>query len=256
MPVGIKYNPSISLDIYRLALTGLSRSGIARAVGTDKRTFKKWMVRHPEVKKALDMGYGRDSSKPFVGGKQTFIEYGLTCLPPKLHDLWKQLNDIDDEQGTEKRFDMLMADKGKAVKQQIFLHSLISTNFNKFKAMRRACVNHYQVDKWRREDPDFADLVNHVHEMKKDFIEGCLMGLIGGGDSAATIFASKTLLQDRGYGAKVTIKHEGGTTNKQLMLKKVIYQLGPKAKRQLLDKIRETEAKALPPRRVQTEEVP
>lgn len=254
MPVGIAYDPCMVVDIYRMAMEGMARSNIAKAIGTDKRTFKKWMVRHPEVKKALDQGYGKDGSKPFQNARTTFAEYCLTALPPDLHELWQQLNDMDEQTG-EKRYDMLMQRHGRRVKQQIFLHSLISTNFNKFAAMRRACISHSSLDKWKREDPEFMDLINHIHEMKRDFIEGALMGLVAGGDTSATIFAAKSLLPDRGYGSKLTIEHKGETTNKQIVLGKIIHKLPVKSKRALLRKLREERTKALPPRVVQTEEV-
>lgn len=255
MPAGISYHPRYALKVYKLAQSGLARSRIAEAIGTDKRTFKKWLVRHPECLEALNDGYGRDGTEAFNHGKQSFKEYCLTAIPPDLHQLWRQINDLDDTAGGEKRFDLLVAGRGKRIKQQIFLHSLISTNFNKFAAMRRASVSAYDLDRWKRTDPEFLDLVNHVFEMKKDFVEGALMGLIGNGDSSATVFAAKTLLKDRGYGANLTVEHKGETTQKQIVLGQIIHQLDPRSKRKLLDKVRQQKVKALAPRVVKTEEV-
>lgn len=253
MPVGLKYKPSFCIDIFKLASEGHARSRIAEMIGTDKRTFKKWMTRHPEVKVALDKGYGRDSSGKFAGGKLSFAEYALTALPPHLHDLWRQLNDMDKKEcSTEKRFDQLMTNQGRRVKQQIFLHSLISTNFNKFRAMQRACVTRGQLERWAHMDPEFGDLIQHVHEMKKDFIEAGLMGLVAAGDTSAVIFAAKTMLKDRGYGANLTIEHKGDVTHKQVVLGKVLHKLDRRSKRKVLDQIREN--KALPPRVVKAEE--
>lgn len=55
---------------------------------------------------------------------------------------------------------------------------------------------HYQ---WLESDPEYKQNVADLKEYKKDFIESKLIKLINDGDTAATIFAAKTQLKDRGY---------------------------------------------------------
>lgn len=57
-------------------------------------------------------------------------------------------------------------------------------------------TTHY---KWIEEDPEYKAAYNDLKEYKKDFIESKLIKLINEGDTAATIFAAKTQLKDRGY---------------------------------------------------------
>lgn len=52
---------------------------------------------------------------------------------------------------------------------------------------------------WLEDDPGYKAAVADLKEYKKDFIESKLIKLINDGDTAATIFAAKTQLKDRGY---------------------------------------------------------
>lgn len=52
---------------------------------------------------------------------------------------------------------------------------------------------------WMEDDPEYKAAVAELKEYKKDFIESKLIKLINEGDTAATIFAAKTQLKDRGY---------------------------------------------------------
>ncbi len=55
---------------------------------------------------------------------------------------------------------------------------------------------HYE---WLKTDEAYKSEVNNLLSVKKDFVESQLMQLVKNGDTAATIFASKALLKDRGY---------------------------------------------------------
>lgn len=52
---------------------------------------------------------------------------------------------------------------------------------------------------WMTRDPQYKQQIDDLQMVKKDFIESKLMKLINDGDVAATIFAAKTQLKDRGY---------------------------------------------------------
>lgn len=73
------------------------------------------------------------------------------------------------------------------------------------------------------------------------------MGLVKQGDSAATIFASRTLNRDRGYDPKLTVEHTGQVQHSHVLsLETIIPQLSPKAQREILAAIEKAEAKQLP----------
>ncbi len=86
----------------------------------------------------------------------------------------------------------------KRQKQYLYVHALIVNHFNATVASSITGVSRDRASQWCRE-PKFREMVLHIQEMKKDFVEGSLMGLVAQGDSAAVIFANKTLNSDRGY---------------------------------------------------------
>jgi len=55
---------------------------------------------------------------------------------------------------------------------------------------------HYE---WLENDPQYKAEVNNLLELKRDFVESKLLKLVDNGDTAATIFAAKSLLKSRGY---------------------------------------------------------
>ena len=65
---------------------------------------------------------------------------------------------------------------------------------------------------WYNSDANFRSAADAVKEVRKDFIENALMNRINAGDTAAIIFAAKTICKDRGYVEKVeqdvTVKTE------------------------------------------------
>lgn len=52
---------------------------------------------------------------------------------------------------------------------------------------------------WMEEDANYKAEINDLLELKRDFVESKLLKLVDGGDTAATIFAAKSLLKSRGY---------------------------------------------------------
>lgn len=82
----------------------------------------------------------------------------------------------------------------------------ISLSCRAFGIERRTFYN------WYNNDPDFRAAADDVKEVRKDFIENAFTQRIDAGDTAAIIFALKTICKDRGYVEKVeqdvTVKTE------------------------------------------------
>ena len=55
---------------------------------------------------------------------------------------------------------------------------------------------------WYNNDTDFKAKADEIKEERKDFIESALDKRIAAGDTAAIIFAAKTICKDRGYTEK------------------------------------------------------
>lgn len=226
--------------VYELARTGLSNTSIARALGVDRGTLKLWLKGKPELKEALVAGRSRKPGAQRWAG-ETFHEFVYRHLPENLQGLWDQIVAADQEDNPERKIRTLMQGQGKRTRQYLWLHALVCANFNRNEAHRKTCISRVRVDEWIEQDPDFAELINQVQEMKKDFIEGCLIGLISQGDSAATIFASKTLLRDRGYNPQVSIdvNHGGTVKHAHLSLDSILTALPIETQREVLKAVRQ-----------------
>lgn len=64
-------------------------------------------------------------------------------------------------------------------------------------------INRQTFYNWYATDPDFKAAADDVKEVRMDFIENALMQRINAGDTAAIIWASKTICRSRGYVERV-----------------------------------------------------
>lgn len=200
-----KWNHENYVKIYELARDGLTLTEIAHAVGVEASTLKDWRATDPAVDYALDRG--KQMAKK--SSASTFAEQALERLPDALREVWGQLNALHEEPNPEKRVEMLLEGHGKRARQTLYVQALIHCGFRNLEACRYVGISPHTVVKWKQNDPDFLMLMDSIHEMKKDFCEGALMGLVASGDSPAVLFTNKTLNRDRGYDPKITISHEG-----------------------------------------------
>jgi hypothetical protein len=249
---GDRWDDRHYVKCYLLARQGMTDTQIAGALHVDKITFYKWRDSNPALQDALAQARTEEA------GAGSFSEYVHGRLPEHLRPIWTEIMEIDqckDESvyARRQRLEKMLEGKGRRVQQHLWLHALVNSNFNKFEACRKTGISRGTVQNWVKDDVNFMELVEQVVEMKKDFVEGCLFGLIGQGDAAATIFASRTLNRDRGYDPKITVVHKGKVKLAGgLDLNKVIGQLPLKMKRAFLDAIREAKngdtPRQLPPR--------
>ena len=200
-----KFDPKMYVKIHSLCLEGKSLTEVAHAIGVELSTLKEWR-RMDEV-----VDYAIESAKRAKqdGGAVTFVERAFSTMPTDLQDRWRQLVLLQEEPNPEKRAEELLSGQGKKARQVLYVHALVHTGFRNLEACRMVGLSPYTASKWRQSDPDFLALMDHIHEMKKDFCEGALMGLVAQGDTSAVLFSNKTLNRDRGYDPKITVSHEG-----------------------------------------------
>lgn len=187
---------------YLYARDGYSDAKIAKALGVSRVTFLKWRRADKALRVAL-----KTARKPGTAISTSFSDYVAHRLPDALKDTWDRLCEADADPNPVRRVEALLAGRGEDVRQHLFVHAFVTSNFNKAEACRRTNVSPKTLKRWAA-DPEFAALCDQVAEMKKDFVDAGLMGLVGQGDTAATIFAAKTLLRDRGYDTKQVIEHQ------------------------------------------------
>lgn len=193
--------------IFELSRQGMSSNSIADALGISRTTFKEWKKTRPAVLDALKRG--RTTPSQGKGSTETFLDYVYGRLPSHLKELWDQMKAYEKEENGEKKLEALLENQGKRTRQHLFIHALVSSNFNASEACRRVNITKACYEKWIRTDPLFLQLVEEIPWHKKNFFEGALIGLVAQGDSAATVFAAKTQLRDRGYDPKKVIEHRG-----------------------------------------------
>lgn len=185
---------------YRLARTGAANSEIAAALGVAPATLKRFLRDHSALAEALEAARGDHH------GVEQFQEYVYGRLSPELKALWDKLRRLEQEPNGVARVEAMLERAGMRARQHLFVHALISYNFNPSDACRAVNVSRRTFDRWRRTDPEFVELVDEIHWHKRNFFEGHLCALVAAGNASATVFANKSLNADRGYATKVTVE--------------------------------------------------
>lgn len=196
-----KWKNDFYFEAYRLARDGMTDGQIAKVFRVSADTFGKWLKKRPSLANALSEARRKDT-KP----AEEFRNYIHGRLPPRAQRLWDELEAAERQvlEGgpREQRESMveLISTQGKRMRQQLFVHALVCTNFVISQACRRVGVSVTEVKSWMSNDDAFAELVRGVHQCKKDFFESALMDLIHKREPSAVIFVNKTVNKDRGYG--------------------------------------------------------
>lgn len=225
-----KWKNSYYVRIYRLSSTGLKDAQIAENLGVKKSTFRIWKHSDPSVRDALKEGRTLSSGKV----ANTLNDFVYQRLPKELKPLWDSICEADEEPNGEKRLELLTRNCGRRAKQHLWLHALVSKHFNKNEACRVTGIAKSVVDGWAMADPDFQKLIGTMVDMKKDFVEGALMGLIAQGDTTATIFAAKSLLKKEGYDPKVVMEVSGTVKHAHLSLETLLDGVSLTARKEML----------------------
>lgn len=196
-----KWSNKHYVTVYELARAGMTETQIADALGVSLATFTRWKAQKPALKDAWDRG----AKKRNPGDEFSFRDYVFQRLPPKLRDLWVEINAIEFESNDIARVEALLERHGKRVRQHLFVYALTSSNFNVSKSLRRLNIPRKTFESWVAEEPDFAELMDEIHWHKENFFENALIGRVVAGDTPAIIHAAKTQLRGRGYNDRVDV---------------------------------------------------
>lgn len=225
-----KFRNSYYVKGYQLAASGLSDTEIAQALGVNKGTLKAWKKSNKDF--AESIAKGRSTHNPDSKGT-SFLDYVYGRLPKKIRRLWNELQLAETCKNPEKKIELLLADKGRRTRQWLFIHSLVVANFHLPEALRMSYTSDATFDRWKRDDPDFLDMVARLHTLKKEWAEGCLFGLVAQGDTTATIFLNRSLNPEKGYNPKITVVNTGQITHGHINIEKMLEKLSTDAKREL-----------------------
>lgn len=208
MPKESSWQDEYIIKVYKLRRDGVDAiNNVALALGTNSATLKRWLEQKPALAAAWAEG-GVDRGG--TGGAAR--EYIINRLPPKLQAVWQELQGLVHDPCAAGRLEAIFADGGRRMRQHLFLHACVTSQFNVSQAMGMVGISKATLDNWVARDTDFAMMVQEILFHKKNFIEGALMDQVAMGETSAIIFANRTQNQDRGYGKQstVNVKHSGG----------------------------------------------
>ena len=77
-------------------------------------------------------------------------------------------------------------------------------------ACKAAGISRFTFYKWLKEDSDFAEKVEDIKELQKDFAEALILKKMKEGDTTMIIFYAKTQMKDRGYTERKEITGKDG----------------------------------------------
>lgn len=232
-----KWTEDMIFTIYDLAKQGHKNAKIARILGVEPTTFKKWEEKKAYVRLALKNGR---CLKEVDGGNamEKFHTYCYQNLSPELQDIWDDINGFDNEILPVRQIEAVLKNKGQQARQSLFLHAMIVSNFNVAEACRRVNIGLQTIKQWKT-DPMFCELLAEIKVHKKNFFESGLINLVHKGDTSATIFANKTYNADRGYSDKLKIEVSGEVNHNHHLLQISDLNLSIDTKREILRAIKE-----------------
>ena len=237
----VKWKAIHLVSIYRMVRLGFTDGEIAKSLNVSMTILWKWRKEKEGLQEAWDLAVKEREEG------ETLPDWIFSRLTPELQDLWRKIQRFDRQVGGGAKIEILLSDKGKRVRQRLFLHALASCRFNATKALTKVNVTKKELDVWTSTDPDFAALVEEIEWHKANFFESALVGLIERGDAAATMFANKTFNQRRGYGTTLKVEHSGQVDHRVFDLASLIPYLKEDTKQDVFDALHKMELDAKKP---------
>lgn len=200
--VGKKPTLRFLLDWYDVWLRQDTWEGAARALEVSEAPLKKWHAAHKDLQEAKALADTRR------GTMKTMQDYVFGHLSSDAQDVWEKLQFWGNSSSASIKVEQILSGKTKQLRQELFIHALVSSGFDYSAACRMVHVSRSTFESWRLE-PEFRNLVNEIQWHKKNFFEKGLVDLVTMRHPGAVIWANKTINRDRGYGDSVEIEYSG-----------------------------------------------
>ena len=223
---------------YELAKGGMSETKMATTLGISVATLRRWKESKPALVDAIERG------KNVSGGQTptaTFHEYIYQKLPPHLAKLYDEIELVQSETNGIQKVEAMLSKAGKRARQHLFLHALVTSNFNVSRACSVVNIPRKTFESWVTLEPGFGELMAEMDFHKKNYFESALIGLVARGDSSATIFVNKTINRDRGYNEKLDVNVQGHIEHDHLHVAIPVDELNLsiEVRREILEAIRD-----------------
>jgi hypothetical protein len=230
-----KWDDRFYVTTYQMSRDGHPNKEIAGAIGVSSLTFGKWLGKNPILADALERGRENPLKKGAMG---TLKDYIYNSLSPELQTLWDEINQWHSEPNGLARIEEMLRTKGKRVRQSLFIHALIVSNFNASRACKQIGIAYSTFTDWAANEPDFHALMAEMSEHKGNFYESALVKLVKRGDSSATLFANRTFNKGRGYGDKLELDVAGRIEHAHSMIPMSSLDLSVAVRKIILQAIR------------------
>lgn len=226
------------IKIYELTLEGLGRRRVSEVLGVGLSVLRYWYDTKPALRWAIERAREKrlhQKAQKEESTTEAFFEYCYKRLPEALHATWDRVAALGKEGSPKERVDELFEGQGVRVRQHLFVHAMVMTNFNASEACRLIGISRKTWELWQKQDPKFNELLLEIHKIKKDWAESQLLGGVARGDAQMTIFVNRTLNRDRGYDLKQTIKVEGQVNHLHAHIDIDELELSPACRREILE---------------------
>lgn len=192
------------LNFYDAVLRESSLAEVAAAMGLTRWALQKKINRSDDLQKAFELATERRK-------KNRLPDYVYRSLSQEARNTWEE---IKEKAKSPEAIEQLFKDRPKALRQELFIHALISSKYDMSKACRLVGMSRAGVEKWKK-DLHFLQLLEEVHFHKKNFFEKALISLVEERHPGAVLFVNKTMNADRGYSEKLHVEHttQQGTIN-------------------------------------------
>lgn len=218
------------LDFYDACLREESPQKVAQALGASKKEVYSWVRKSIVLKEAQELADARRGSRSSIQG------YVYGTLSAEAKEMWDTLTFWKDTDSTYERMEKIFNGKTVRLRQELFIHALVSSNYDVSNACKMVGVNRGTLREWQNSDLAFRQLFEEIQWHKKNFFERHLIGLVEERHPAAVMFVNRTVNADRGYTEKLQIEHTG---SKDGMIDLDTLKLDFETRRKILEAVRE-----------------
>jgi len=190
------------LRFYDACLRDADISHVAKALDRNHQVLRKQIKADPELQLAKTLA---DQNRKMPGDGLELKDYILERLSPDARKVWEDIQFWEDNTG---KIDAILNGKSKRIKQELFIHALVSTCFDVSASCKMVGVSRNSLEMWKH-DIDFRQMLDDVQWHRKNFFESALLDLVQLRNPAAVMFVNRTQNRDRGYGEKIEVDHTG-----------------------------------------------
>jgi len=137
--------------------------------------------------------------------QKSLSAYVFKSLSTEAQETWQK---ISAPETSIEQVQAIFSRKTKELRQQLFVHALVSSSFDLSSACRMVGMDRSGLEKWKH-DLHFLQLLEEVQWHKKNFFENSLIGLVEERHPGAVLFVNRTVNADRGYSEKIQVEHSG-----------------------------------------------